>query len=104
MTTETLSVGSTLLLRLPGLGGSGYVWRLEAVDPPDAATVTFEYESSEPQRDKPVAGESAPEIVTITAERAGPVVVHLTQVRPWAPSVPIDTRVVRLSVVNDASQ
>jgi predicted secreted protein len=93
-----LRAGEEHLLRLPGLGTSGYRWvpkvegGAEVVEVRSAGVGATE--SGE------LAGASADELFAIRANRAGEATVRFEQRRPWeaadAPSV--DERTIRLRV------
>jgi predicted secreted protein len=83
-TNIELRVGEKYTIELPGLGTSGYVWDHDLAGDDGVVDVqwTRGYPADSPSR--PV-GVSAPEVVTIRAERAGMVQVRLYQHRRWEP-------------------
>lgn len=92
----SLTVGETVTLTLPGLGGAGYLWQVDAAGGEHLIAV-------EVHRGGPGAGErvgaAGPETVRVQALARGRVLLRLAQRRPWERgSAPIASHQVEIVV------
>ena len=105
-----MSPGQTVSVDLPGLGGAGYLWFVEIVDPSDSApdavvAAAIERGAARPPaaEQRPPVGASRPETLLITAHAPGTATVQVVQRRPWESAPPRAGRHTQVVVVPAAS-
>jgi predicted secreted protein len=91
-----LRVGDAHDIELPGLGTSGYVWR---VDPQPGPSVAVDKKARTEKESGRAIGASASEVFRISARAPGEAQVRFVQSRPWEQGKePLNERVVDVVV------
>lgn len=79
-TQVALQPGGSVELALPSLAPAGYLWEAVADGPSDIVALDWQRRPAPPDQG---IGAGGTEVLTVTAQRPGRLVVRLTQRRPW---------------------
>jgi len=90
----TLKLGETILVRLAGLGSSGYRWRI--VESGSQVAIVRDRQTAE-KRSLPPGG-TADEVFRITATHVGETMVVLEQSRPWESGEALNPHILSLRI------
>ena len=91
-----LQVNQEVSIALPGVGVSGYVWRLQQAGDPGVAETAVQRVNATSGGS---VGRAAPEMLVIRAATPGKLTLHLALRRPWEhDTAPLQSHTVEVSV------
>lgn len=92
-----LQVNEEVSIALPGVGVSGYVWRLQQAG--DTGVAESAVQRGKAEASGGSVGRAAPELLVVRAATPGRLTLHLSLQRPWErDATPLQSHTVEVSV------
>jgi predicted secreted protein len=93
-----LQVNEEVSIALPGVGVSGYVWRLQQAGAPGVAETAVQRANAETSGGS--VGRAAQEMLIVRAATPGKLTLHLALRRPWEhDAAPLQSHTIEVNVV-----